>query len=209
MSAYTDLRDIVRTQLEAGTGAGEGNPSRGREMIAAAGGSWRKAAAMAHPDLNPDADADDFKHVIAARDADGLWITDVSWRDETTQGPPDRVRAVRRRRGAVSRAPRARLRSRGRLDRGEAADAMTEVELNGQSEHSPQPQNREWSVRIRTVETHTVIVRAHSHDAAVERAKKLVKEPPNEDSPESVTGWNDRKVVKVIDTVVTGLELYS
>jgi hypothetical protein len=55
-------------QLAAGT-AGEGDPARGRELIAEAGGDWRRAAALTHPDLNPDANPDDFKHVIAARDS--------------------------------------------------------------------------------------------------------------------------------------------
>lgn len=55
-------------QLGAGTGAGEGNPARGRVLIAAAGGNWKRAAALAHPDVNDEARADDFKDVIAARD---------------------------------------------------------------------------------------------------------------------------------------------
>lgn len=52
--------------LTAGT-SGDGDPARGRGLINAAGGSWRKAAALAHPDTggNPD----DFRDVIAARDA--------------------------------------------------------------------------------------------------------------------------------------------
>lgn len=55
-------------QLGAGTGAGEGDPVRGRVLIEAAGGNWKRAAALSHPDVNPDAGAEDFKDVIAARD---------------------------------------------------------------------------------------------------------------------------------------------
>lgn len=50
--------------------AGFGNPVRGRVLIAAQGGNWKRAAALAHPDVNEHAGPDDFKDIIAARDAD-------------------------------------------------------------------------------------------------------------------------------------------
>jgi hypothetical protein len=56
-------------QLAAGD-VGDGDASRGRKLIAAQGGNWRKAAALSHPDVNPDAKPHDFRDVIAARDAD-------------------------------------------------------------------------------------------------------------------------------------------
>lgn len=52
-------------QLGSGS-VGEGDPRRGRELIAKAGGSWRAAAQNAHPDLG--GAPDDFRDVIAARD---------------------------------------------------------------------------------------------------------------------------------------------
>lgn len=47
---------------------GDGDAARGRVLIARAGGSWRKAAALAHPDVG--GEPGDFRDVIAARDAD-------------------------------------------------------------------------------------------------------------------------------------------
>jgi hypothetical protein len=57
-------------QLPAGGAGGthEADPRRGRLLIEQAGGNWKRAAAMSHPDVNPDAEPDDFKDVIAARD---------------------------------------------------------------------------------------------------------------------------------------------
>jgi hypothetical protein len=57
---------VGNKQLAAGE-AGDGDPVRGRELIAKAGGSWRKAAALAHPDVG--GGVNDFRDVIAARDA--------------------------------------------------------------------------------------------------------------------------------------------
>lgn len=51
----------------AGTGVGEGDPARGRKLIAAQDGNVKRALAAAHPDLG--GEADDFRDVIAARDA--------------------------------------------------------------------------------------------------------------------------------------------
>lgn len=55
-------------QLPAGVGT-DGNVDRGRALIAAAGGDVKAALHAAHPDH--DGDPDDFRDVIAARDARG------------------------------------------------------------------------------------------------------------------------------------------
>lgn len=55
-------------QLAAGTGVGEGDVERGRDLIDAQGGDVKAALACAHPDLG--GEADDFRDVIAAREAD-------------------------------------------------------------------------------------------------------------------------------------------
>lgn len=52
-------------QLAAGD-VGDGDAKHGRVLIAAAGGKWQRAAAMAHPDLG--GAPNDFRDVIAARD---------------------------------------------------------------------------------------------------------------------------------------------
>jgi hypothetical protein len=53
--------------LAAGTGAGEGNATRGRKLIEAAGGDVKAALHAAHPDHG--GQPEDFRDVIAARDA--------------------------------------------------------------------------------------------------------------------------------------------
>lgn len=56
--------------LPAGSAGGDrdADPRRGRELIAKAGGDWKRAAALAHPDVNPEAEKNDFQDVLAARD---------------------------------------------------------------------------------------------------------------------------------------------
>lgn len=54
-------------QLMAGSAGEGGDVARGRELIARAGGDWRHAARLAHPDHG--GEERDFKDVIAARDA--------------------------------------------------------------------------------------------------------------------------------------------
>lgn len=54
-------------QLAAGTGVGDGDPSRGRELIELAGGDVKAALSSAHPDHG--GAPDDFRDVIAAREA--------------------------------------------------------------------------------------------------------------------------------------------
>jgi hypothetical protein len=54
-------------QLSAGTGVGEGDPERGRKLIAAANGVVKQALRDAHPDHG--GEAADFRDVIAARDS--------------------------------------------------------------------------------------------------------------------------------------------
>ena len=56
-------------QLTTGS-SGDGDAYHGRMLIDQAGGSWRRAAAAAHPDAG--GEADDFRDVIAARDVDGM-----------------------------------------------------------------------------------------------------------------------------------------
>lgn len=53
-------------QLGTG-GVGDGDATRGQRLIDAAGGNWRRAAAMAHPDFG--GEPSDFRDIIAARDA--------------------------------------------------------------------------------------------------------------------------------------------
>lgn len=55
-------------QLPAGVGE-DGNAERGRRLIENAGGDIKRALFLAHPDHNPDADGEDFRDIIAARDA--------------------------------------------------------------------------------------------------------------------------------------------
>lgn len=54
-------------QLAAGTGVGEGNPSRGRQLIEEAGGDVKAALSAAHPDHG--GEPDDFRDVMAARES--------------------------------------------------------------------------------------------------------------------------------------------
>jgi hypothetical protein len=54
-------------QLGTGTGVGEGNARRGRSLIEQQGGDVKAALFAAHPDHG--GDPDDFRDVIAARDA--------------------------------------------------------------------------------------------------------------------------------------------
>lgn len=55
-------------QLTTG-GVGEGNMERGRKLIDMAGGSIRRALAKAHPDLGGADDGQDFRDVVAAKEA--------------------------------------------------------------------------------------------------------------------------------------------